>query len=450
MSLNFRTETIGFVSLGCSKNQVDLEILMAKIAAAGWKVTGNADDCDAVIINTCGFIEAAKEESIDTILEYCAQKGKGRLKCVLVTGCLAERYAKDLEKEIPEADGVVTIGSNQEITEILDRCLHGERVVSITDKYLLRLEGDRILANAPYFAYVKIAEGCSNRCAYCAIPYIRGDFRSRPMESILEEVQTLASRGVKEINLVAQDTSFYGFDLYQKSCLPELIHRVCAIEGIQWVRILYCYPDRITDELLDTIASEPKVVKYIDIPVQHGSGKVLREMCRFGDREKILELVQRMRQKIPGLVLRTTLIAGFPGETEDDFEELCLLVEQAKFERLGCFAYSQEEGTPAGVREDQIDEEIRRRRADRVMEIQMGIAFDFAESCCGKELDILVEGRRGHRYFGRSYMDAPDIDTRVLFESSRPLHAGEMVRVRITGSKNYDLTGELISEKEES
>ena len=432
---------VGMISLGCSKNQVDAELMMAMIVEGGWQVVGDPEHCDVVIINTCGFIEDAKRESIDAILEYCRKKEEGRLRAVVVTGCLAERYQQELAREIPETDVVLGIGKNSQIVAAIREALEGRRVVEFGPKEDLELEGERILANPPYFAYIKVAEGCDNRCSYCAIPLIRGGFRSRSMEDIMAEVRRLAARGVREMNLVAQDTSRYGLDRYGKYMLPELIHQVCQVEGVDWVRILYAYPERITDQLIDVIAREPKVVKYIDIPVQHGSGKVLREMNRVGDRHTILALVEKLRERIPGVVIRTTMIAGFPGETQEDFEELCQLVKDARFERLGCFAYSQEEDTPAGEREDQIDPKVRADRADRVMELQMDIAFAFAQSCKGKVLDVLVEGRQGARYYGRSYMDAPDIDTRVYFTSKEKLSAGQMVPVEITGSREYDLLG---------
>ncbi|WP_274953789.1 30S ribosomal protein S12 methylthiotransferase RimO [Angelakisella massiliensis] len=432
---------VGMISLGCSKNQVDAELMMAMIVEGGWQVVGDPEHCDVVIINTCGFIEDAKRESIDTILEYCRKKEEGRLRAVVVTGCLAERYQQELAQEIPETDVVLGIGKNSHIVQAIREALEGQRVVEFGPKEDLGLEGERILANPPYFAYIKVAEGCDNRCSYCAIPLIRGGFRSRSMEDIMTEVRRLAARGVREMNLVAQDTSRYGLDRYGKYMLPELIHQVCQVEGVDWVRILYAYPERITDELIDAIAKEPKVVKYIDIPVQHGSGKVLREMNRVGDRHTILALVKKLRERIPGVVIRTTMIAGFPGETQEDFEELCKLVTEARFERLGCFAYSQEEDTPAGEREDQIDPKVRADRADRIMELQMDIAFEFARSCKGKVLDVLVEGRQGGRYYGRSYMDAPDIDTRVYFTSKEKLSAGQLVPVEITGSREYDLVG---------
>ena len=434
---------VGMISLGCSKNQVDAERMMATHRQEGFELCADPARCQVVVVNTCGFIEDAKRESIEAVLAEAQRKGEGSLRCVVVTGCLAERYREELAAEMPEADVVLGIGCNGDIAGAIRRALSGERVVEFGEKGALSLEGDRVLANPPYFAYVKVAEGCDNRCSYCAIPLIRGGFRSRTMEHILEEVEQLAARGVREVNLVAQDTSRYGLDLYGEYTLPELIRRVCRVEGVHWVRVLYCYPDRITDELIRTMAQEPKVCKYMDIPVQHGSAKVLREMNRTGSAETILEVVRRIREGMPGAVVRTTMIAGFPGETEEDFSELCRLVEEARFERLGCFAYSQEEGTPAGEREDQLDPELRRRRADLVMERQMDIAFAFAGSCVGRCLEVLVEGKRGRRYYGRSYMDAPDIDTKVYFSSEEDLCPGDFVEVVIENFVEYDLVGHI-------
>ena len=420
---------VGMVSLGCSKNQVDAERLLALLPKGEFAVCPDPGQCQVVIVNTCGFIEDAKQESIDTILEFAALKERGDLRCLVVTGCLAQRYREELAREIPEADVVLGIGRNGEIAAAIRNALEGNRVLAFGPKEDLSLEGDRVLAGPPYSAYVKVAEGCSNRCSYCAIPLIRGDFRSRPMENILEEVRSLAARGIKEVNLVAQDTSRYGLDLYGAYRLPDLIHQVCAVEGIHWVRILYCYPDRITGELIAAMASEPKVCKYIDIPVQHGSGKVLREMNRQGDRRSILDVVRRLREGIPGVAIRTTMIAGFPGETEEDFAELQALVADAKFDRLGCFAYSQEEDTPAGEREDQLPEELRRHRADLIMEQQAPIAFAIAQSQVGRTMEVLVEGKKGGQYYGRCYMDAPDIDTKVFFTSRTQCRPGDFVQI---------------------
>jgi len=435
---------VGMVSLGCSKNQVDAERLLALLPKGEFAVCSDPGQCQVVIVNTCGFIEDAKQESIDTILEFAALKERGDLRCLVVTGCLAQRYREELAREIPEADVVLGIGRNGEIAAAIRNALEGNRVLAFGPKEDLSLEGDRMLAGPPYSAYVKVAEGCSNRCSYCAIPLIRGDFRSRPLENILEEVRSLAAQGIKEVNLVAQDTSRYGLDLYGAYRLPELIHQVCAVEGIRWVRILYCYPDRITDELIAAMASEPKVCNYIDIPVQHGSGKVLREMNRQGDRRSILDVVRRLREGIPGVAIRTTMIAGFPGETEEDFAELQALVAEGKFDRLGCFAYSQEEDTPAGEREDQLPEELRRHRADLIMEQQAPIAFAIAQSQVGRTMEVLVEGKKGGQYYGRCYMDAPDIDTKVFFTSRTQCRPGDFVPVRITAALEYDLAGEAV------
>ena len=442
------TIKVGMISLGCSKNQVDAERLLAVLAREGYEICSDMTECDAVIVNTCGFIEDAKKESIDTILECCAAKGEGRLKCVAVTGCLAERYRAELASEIPEVDVVLGLGGNRRIGEAIREAVKGNHFIEYGEKESLSMEGERILANEPWLAYVKVAEGCDNRCSYCAIPLIRGRFRSRPMENILEECRRLAESGVTELNLVAQDTTRYGEDLYGESRLPELIDAVCALEKVHWVRVLYCYPDRVTDRLIETIARQPKAVHYFDIPVQHASAHVLRDMNRRGDKQSILELCRSIRERIPDVVLRTTLIAGFPTETEQDFAELCELVEEARFDRLGCFAYSQEEDTPAGAMA-QLPEELRRRRAEIVMELQMSAAFDFADRCVGRTLEVLVEGYEDGQYFGRSYMDAPDIDTKVYFTSEEELTPGSYVPVLITDACEYDLIG-TVPHKEET
>ena len=442
------TIKVGMISLGCSKNQVDAERLLAVLAREGYEICSDMTECDAVIVNTCGVIEDAKKESIDTILECCAAKGEGRLKCVAVTGCLAERYRAELASEIPEVDVVLGLGGNRRIGEAIREAVKGNHFIEYGEKESLSMEGERILANEPWFAYVKVAEGCDNRCSYCAIPLIRGRFRSRPMGNILEECRRLAESGVTELNLVAQDTTRYGEDLYGESRLPELIDAVCALEKVHWVRVLYCYPDRVTDRLIETIARQPKAVHYFDIPVQHASAHVLRDMNRRGDKQSILELCRSIRERIPDVVLRTTLIAAAPTETEQDFAELCELVEEARFDRLGCFAYSQEEDTPAGAMA-QLPEELRRRRAEIVMELQMSAAFDFADRCVGRTLEVLVEGYEDGQYFGRSYMDAPDIDTKVYFTSEEELTPGSYVPVLITDACEYDLIG-TVPHKEET
>ena len=436
--------SVGMISLGCEKNRVDAEIMMARLQKAGYTLVDDASCADVAIVNTCGFIEAAKKESIGEILELGRLKKAGCIKALVVTGCMAERYQQEIRKELPEADEVCGIGADADIVEVVDRTLRGEHPELFPDKMLLPLCGERIQSTPPYSSYLKIAEGCDNRCSYCAIPLIRGPYRSRPMESILEEAETLAKNGTKELIVIAQDTTRYGCDLYKKRMLPELLQKLCKVDGIVWIRVLYCYPDFMTEELMDTIAREPKIVKYIDLPLQHCSGTVLRAMRRFGNREKLTALIQKMRARIPGLILRTTMIAGFPGETEEDFAQLCAFIKEIRFERLGCFAYSQEEDTPAAEMENQIEEEEKRRRADRVMETQMGIMQDWGEAQVGKVLDVLTEGFEEETacWFGRSYADAPEIDGRIYFTAGEAPAPGQFVRVRITACMDCDLMGE--------
>ena len=435
---------VGMVSLGCSKNQVDGEIMLSLIQRDGYELCADPALCDVVIINTCGFIEDAKRESIENILEFCERKRAGQVRAVVVTGCLAERYQQEIVSEIPEADVILGIGRNTDIVAAIDHALHGERVVEFSDKNDLVMDAERVLTNPPYYAYIKLADGCDNRCTYCAIPNIRGRFRSRKMENILEEVRRFAAQGVTEMNLVAQDTTRYGEDIYGRLMLPELIREVCKVDGVHWVRILYCYPQRITEELLDVMASEPKVVKYMDVPVQHASGRILKKMNRRDDYTYLKNLMQHIREKVPGVVLRTTFITGFPGETEEDFAELTRLVKEVRFERLGCFTYSREDDTPAYDMPDQIDEETKRRRADIVMTEQLAIAEEFARSLIGRDLEVVVDGldEESGIYYGRSYMDAPDIDTRVYFDSPYEHEVGEYVTVTVTDSRGYDLMAE--------
>lgn len=434
---------IGMVSLGCSKNQVDAERLLALVLENGYEISADPTQCDVVIINTCGFIEDAKQESIENILEFCQLKQQGIVKVIVVTGCLAERYREELAREIPEADVVLGIGRNTELAAAVKKALEGQRVVEFSEKTDLPLDGDRVLTTAPHSVYLKIAEGCDNRCSYCAIPLIRGGFRSRRMEDIVVEAEDLAANGAKEINLIAQDTTRYGDDLYGEYKLAELLRRLCKIEGIRWIRVLYGYPDRVTDELLEVMATEEKVVKYIDLPLQHANGRVLKAMNRKGDFNSLTALMKHIREKVPGVVLRTTFIAGFPGETEEEFEELCRFVQETKFERLGCFAYSLEEDTPAAEMDGQLDEETKRHRADIVMEQQMDIAFGWGRSMVGRKLEVLVEGydQEQQMYVGRSYMDAPDVDTKTNFISQNELYPGDFVTVEIVDSVGYDLIG---------
>lgn len=438
---------VGMVSLGCAKNQVDGEVLMASLKNAGYELSDDAALADVAIINTCGFIESAKAESIEEILELVTLKKEGRIKKIVVTGCLSQRYQQEIRKEIPEVDAVVGIGANGEIAEIIGKVMEGETQDVFPEKEKMPLCGDRELSTPSYFAYLKIAEGCDNRCTYCAIPLIRGGYRSRTIESIVEEAQKLVNDGAKELIVIAQDTSRYGLDLYGELKLPELLRQLCQIEKLRWVRLLYCYPDTVTDELLDVIANEPKIVKYMDLPLQHASGRVLKAMNRRGDKESLLKLIAHMREKVPGLVLRTTLITGFPGETEEDFTELSEFVQEVRFDRLGCFAYSQEEDTPAALLPDQIDEDVKNQRAEIIMEQQMEIMQQKGEEMIGKAVTVLTEGfdRYAECYFGRTAADSPDIDGKVFFtaQGNKP-YFGQFVKVRIEDCVDCDLTGQRI------
>ena len=435
---------VGMVSLGCCKNQVDAEMMLSKISAAGYELCTDSGLCDVVIVNTCGFIESAKTEAIDNILEFATLKEEGRIKKIIVTGCLSERYREQVAEELPEVDAVVGIGENGNIADIIGRVLNGERVIAFGDKKDLPLEGNRIVSNLPFFAYLKIAEGCDNRCSYCAIPLIRGNYRSRTIENILSEARTLAQNGVKELIVVAQDITRYGLDLYGERRLPELLDELCGIDGVEWIRLLYAYPDEITDELIDCIARQPKIVKYLDIPLQHISDRILRAMNRRGTGDEIREVIAKLRSRVPGIALRTTFITGFPGETEEDFEELCEFVRETRFERMGCFAFSPEEDTPAADMDGQIDDEIKQRRCEVLMDEQLEAAESFCQSMVGRTLDVLVEGydRYAQSCFGRSCYDSPDIDPKVFFSTAEPVNAGDIIKVKITDWMDYDLIGE--------
>lgn len=437
---------VGMVSLGCSKNQVDSEIMLALLKKGGYELCADSGLCDVVIINTCGFIEDAKRESIENILEFCALKEEGRIRAVVVTGCLAERYRQEVAAEIPEADVILGIGKNSTIVSAVERSLAGERVVEFGQKSDLPLSGERIISNLPFFAYLKIADGCQNRCSYCAIPDIRGDYRSRRFEEILEEAKYLTEHGVKELNIVAQDPTRYGEDLYGQRRLCELLEKLCELPDLNWLRLLYLYPARVDDALIDVIAKQEKIVKYLDIPIQHCNGEILRQMNRQGDRQSLLALTNKLRERIPGVVLRTTLICGFPGESEAQFTELCEFVDAVKFERLGCFAYSPEEGTPAAALPDQLDDETKRHRCEIVMEQQMSIVEQLNDAMVGKTLTVAVEGydRYAGSYFGRSYMDAPDIDTKIFFQTASPQKIGDFVPVLVEDTIDYDLLGRAL------
>ena len=440
--------TVGMVSLGCAKNQVDGEVLMASLKNAGFLPVDDAALADIAIVNTCGFIESAKRESIEEILELAALKKEGKIKKLVITGCLSERYQKEMHAELPEADAVLGIGANGDIAPLLTKMMEENTYVeSFPDKSRMPLCGDRELTTPSYFAYVKIAEGCDNRCSYCAIPLIRGGYRSRTMESIEAECKGLVANGAKELVLIAQDTSRYGIDLYGEYSLAKLMARLCRIDGLRWLRVLYCYPDSITDELLDTMAREEKIVKYIDLPLQHASGPILKAMNRRGDRQSLTALMKKIREKVPGVVLRTTLITGFPGETEEDFTELAEFVKDVKFQRLGCFAYSQEEGTPAAELPGQLDEEVKAHRAELIMDRQMEIMERQGMELIGKTLEVLVEGydRYAECWFGRSWRDAPDVDGKIFFTTGgkRP-RLGSFVQVMVEDCMDCDLTGRLV------
>lgn len=434
------------VSLGCPKNQVDAERMLYLLRKDGYELVSDAALSDVVIINTCGFIESAKQEAIETILEFCTLKQEGRIKAVIVTGCLSERYKDEVLKEIPELDAVVGLGSNENICEIIRDVLKGAQITSFGEKESLCFDDKRIISTPSDFAFIKIAEGCNNCCTYCAIPSIRGRFRSRRIEDIVSEAEKIAEQGYTELIVVAQDTTRYGEDLYGEPKLAELLQKLCKIERLKWIRTLYMYPERITDELIDTIAKEEKLVKYLDIPIQHCNSEVLKRMNRKGDKQSLIQLIEKIRNKIPDVILRTTLIAGFPGETEEQFEELCEFVSQVRFERLGCFAYSQEEGTAAAKLKNQIDEDIKNHRCEIIYDTQLRISDEFNQSLIGRELEVVVEGfdRYAECFFGRSSMDAPDIDGKIFFTGDKKLSLGEYVTVKINDILDYDLLGEII------
>jgi ribosomal protein S12 methylthiotransferase len=414
-------------------------------------LTPDPADADIAVVNTCGFIQAAKEEAIETILELIASKEQGSLKRIVVTGCLAERYREEVAEQFPEVDAVIGIGDQSDICAVLDRITAGDRVTRFAPKCNMPLTGKRLLATLPFFAYLKIAEGCSNGCTYCAIPQIRGKFRSVPMDALLAEAQSLADSGVTELVVIAQDSTRYGEDLYGEPRLPALLRALCKIEGLHWIRVLYCYPERISDELIDTIASEPKIVKYLDIPIQHCNADVLRAMRRPCTADSLRALFRRLRERVPGITLRTTLLVGFPGETEEAFEELADFVQEQRFDRMGCFAYSEEENTPAAKMENQIDPELREHRAEILMEQQMQIAAELCIRRIGKKEEAVLEGYdpESGGWYGRTAADAPDVDGRVwLPEAAQDdFSCGQYVTVRITDAADYDLIGEVVTDE---
>ena len=444
-----------FISLGCDKNLVDSEVMLGILAKDGHQMVDDETMADVIIINTCCFIHDAKEESIQNILEMADLKKTGRLKALIVTGCLAQRYKEEIIQEIPEVDAVLGTTSYEEIAHVIDGVLSDSPMergdVRLTMKdvdYLPVTDTHRMVTTGGHFAYLKIAEGCDKHCTYCIIPKVRGDFRSVPMEHLLEEAQNLADGGVKELILVAQETTMYGTDLYGEKRLPQLLRALCKISGLRWIRILYCYPEEITDELIDTIAAEPKVCNYLDIPIQHASDNVLKRMGRRTDQAELRAIIGKLREKIPDICLRTTLISGFPGETQEDFEELYRFVNEMEFDRLGVFPYSQEEDTPAATMEDQVPQEVKEFRRDELMELQQAIAFDKAEDMVGHILTVMIEGKVADEetYVARTYRDAPNVDGYLFVNTSANLMTGDFVKVLVTGSNEYDLIGEIYHE----
>ncbi len=440
---------VGFVSLGCSKNLVDTEVMLAKLVEAGYEITPEDVDADVIIVNTCAFIESAKKEAIDNILDVAWLKEHENLKAIVVTGCLAERYRDQIFEEIPEVDAVIGVGSLDKIVDAVDAVVNGEKYSAFDDKNTAPLGGERIVTTPEYTAYLKIAEGCDNCCTYCAIPMIRGCFRSRPIEDIVKEAKELEEIGVKELNIVAQDTTRYGLDLYGEYKLVDLIRAICAETKIPWIRLLYCYPDKITDELVCEMRDNDRVVKYIDLPIQHISDRILSAMNRHGDGAMIRKTVKKLRENVPGICIRTTVIVGFPGETDADFEELCEYVKEAEFDRLGAFTYSREEDTPAYDFDEQIDEQTKQDRYDIIMKEQLHISSAKNEKLIGKKLRVLCEAYDpvAEVYFGRGTADAPDIDTKIYFKNAlgkKRIAPGSFVDVRIEEAVDYDLIGRTV------
>lgn len=435
---------VGMISLGCPKNQVDGEALLAKLQKAGYEIVNNIEDSDVMIVNTCGFIEQAKKEAIDTILEVAEYKNAGLISAIVVTGCLAERYQDEIIKEMPEVDAVLGIGANSDIVKTCDKALCGIVTTSFPNKCYLSINDERIISTPSHWAYLKIAEGCDNRCSYCAIPGIRGGFRSRTIESCVDEAKALAESGVKELILIAQDTTKYGQDLYGKYSLDILLKELVKIDGIEWIRLFYCYPQRITDSLINVIANEEKVCSYIDIPLQHSDKTVLKNMNRVGDGEDYRALISKMRKAIPDLALRTTFMVGFPGETDEQFESLCKFTEDVKFDKMGCFTFSPEEDTPAYDMQNQIDDDVKVRRQEILMNKQYSITEELNKQRIGRIYKVIIDTFDGEKYVGRSYMDSPEIDSGIIFTCDNNLNIGDFVDVEITDYNGYDLIGEAI------
>ena len=436
-----------FISLGCDKNLVDTEVMLGLLASKGHKMIDDEAQADVIVINTCCFINDAKEESIQTILEMADYKKEGRLKALIVTGCLAQRYKNEIIEEISEVDAVLGTTSYDKIVEAIAEALQGHSLVEMTDLDALpEVNTQRLVTTGGHFAYLKIAEGCDKHCTYCIIPKIRGNFRSVPMEKLLREAQELADQGVKELILVAQETTLYGKDIYGEKSLHKLLKELCKIAGIQWIRILYCYPEEITDELIQVMKEEKKICHYLDLPIQHASNEILKRMGRRTSKEQLIEIIGKLRKEIPDIALRTTLITGFPGETEEQHEELMDFVDEMEFDRLGVFTYSAEEDTPAASMDGQIEESVKEDRQAELMELQQDIAFDLAEDMIGQEVLVLIEGKVAdeNAYVGRTYKDAPNVDGLIFVNTDEELMSGDFARVKVTGALEYDLIGEII------
>lgn len=437
------------ISLGCDKNLVDTEMMLGMLSEKGYAFTDDESEADVVIVNTCCFIGDAKEESINTLLEMGTLRKDGRIKALIAAGCLAQRYASEIREEIPEVDAILGTLAIDEIAEALENTLQGENRAYLKDIDRVPVYGKkRIVTTGGHFAYLKIAEGCDKHCTYCIIPKVRGRYRSIPMDSLVEEAQTLAESGVKELILVAQETTVYGRDLYGKKMLPELLKKLCRIPELYWIRILYCYPEEITDELIEVIKSEPKICHYLDMPIQHASDRILKSMGRRTNQEELKETIQKLRKEIPDICLRTTLISGFPGETPEDHAVLLDFVEEAKFDRLGVFAYSPEEDTPAAEMPDQIPEEVKYERRDELMELQQEIAFENADEMIGRQVTAMIEGKVADEncYLARTYKDAPNVDGYLFINTEKELLTGDFIRVEVTGSYEYDLIGVPVDE----
>ena len=440
---------IMFISLGCDKNLVDSEKMLGMLADEGFEFTDDESEAEVAVVNTCTFIHDAKEESINTLIEMGQYKTEGKLKALIATGCLAQRYHEEIREEIPEVDAILGTTAIEHIVEAVEEVLAGEKSEHMEDiQYLAATKGRRVVTTGGHFAYLKIAEGCDKFCTYCIIPKVRGRFRSVPMEDLLTEAKSLAAQGVKELILVAQETTLYGKDLYGKKCLAELLHKLCKIEDLYWIRILYCYPEEIDDELIAAIRDEEKIVPYLDLPIQHASDTILKRMGRRTSNEDLRRIIGKLRAEIPDIALRTSLITGFPGETEEDHEELYRFVNEMEFDRLGVFTYSREENTPAAVMPNQIDEEVKEARRDEIMELQQAIAFEKAEDMVGQVLWCMIEGKVADEdvYIGRTYKDAPNVDGYIFVQTSATLMTGDFVKVQVTDSNEYDLIGEIYHE----